>query len=66
MFELQKEYCAPSTKTRNANIDNRFCEEIENLFVQAKFNRTFCIWTLHGPKEVNIAIVILTISHNQG
>ena len=25
LFDLQKEYCAPGTETRIADIDNRFC-----------------------------------------
>ena len=32
MFDLQKEYCAPGTQTRVADIDNLFCREIEKSF----------------------------------
>ena len=36
-------------------------ESSKSLFVQLKFTRTFCIWTIHVPNEVNSAIVIPTI-----
>ena len=31
-FDLQKEYCSPGTRTRIADIDNRFCRENEKSF----------------------------------
>ena len=61
MFDLQKEYCAPSTQTHIADIDNRFCQEMEKSFLQAKFTQTLCIWTIHVPNEKNSAIVLPTI-----
>ena len=35
-------------------------ERLKNLFVQAKFTQTLCIWTIHVPNENNSAIVIPT------
>ena len=37
-------------------------ERLKTLFVQAKFTRTLCIWTIHVPNENDSAIVIPTIS----
>ena len=36
LFDLRKEYCTPSTQTRIADIDNRFCREIEKSFCAGK------------------------------
>ena len=35
-FDPQKQYCAPGTQTRIADIDNRFCQEIEKCFRAGK------------------------------
>ena len=35
-FDIQKEYCSPGTQTRIADIDNRFCREIEESFSAGK------------------------------
>ena len=61
LFDLQKEYCAPGTQTHIVDIDNRFCQEIEKSFLQAKFTQTVCIWTKHVPNENISAIVIPNI-----
>ena len=60
LFVLQKEYCAPGTQTRIADIDNRFCREIESLSKRANFTQTICIWTKHVSNENNSATVIPT------
>ena len=60
-FDLQKEYCAPGTQTRIADLDNRSCREVEKSFCAGKVYRTLCIWTIHVPNENNSAIVIPTI-----
>ena len=36
LFDLQKEYCALGTQTLIADIDNRFCREIEKSFCAGK------------------------------
>ena len=36
MFDLRKEYCASSTQTHIADIDNRFRQEIEKSFSAGK------------------------------
>ena len=36
-------------------------ERLKSLFVQAKFTRTLCIWTIHVHIENNTDIVIPTI-----
>ena len=59
-LDIQKEYYAPGTQTRIANIDNCFWREIEKFFVPGKFTRTLCFWAIHVPNENNIAIVIPT------
>ena len=61
LFVLQKEYCAPGTQTRIADIDNRFAKRVKSVFVQAKFTQTLFIWTIHVPNENNSAIVIPTV-----
>ena len=35
-------------------------ERLKNLFVQAKFTRTLCIWSKHVPNENDSAFVIPT------
>ena len=44
---------------RTLNIAS--AERLKNLFVQAKFTRTFCIWKIHVPTENSSTIVIPTI-----
>ena len=36
-------------------------ERLKSLFVQAKFTRALCIWTIHVPKDNNRAFVMPTI-----
>ena len=55
---FKKEYCSPDTQTHIADIDNRFCQEIQKFFVQAKFTQTLCIWALHVSNKNNSVIVI--------
>ena len=61
VFDLQKDYCASGALTRIADIDTRFCREIEKTFVQAKLTRTLCFRTKHVPTEIISVIVIPTI-----
>ena len=61
LFDLQIENCAPGTRTRIADIDNRFCREIGKSFSAGKVYPNICIWTIHVPNENNSAIVIPTI-----
>ena len=61
LFDLQKKYCALGTQAHIADIDNRFCQEIEKFFVQEKFTRTLCISTTHVPNKSNSAMVISTM-----
>ena len=61
LFDLLKEYRAPDTQKCIAGIDNCFWREIGRFFVNAKFTRTLCIWTINVPNENNSAIVIPTI-----
>ena len=60
-FDLQKEYLAPGTQTRIADIDNRFCREVEKSVCADKVYPN----TLHldntRPNENINAIVIATI-----
>ena len=39
-------------------------ERLENLFVQAKFTRTLCIWIIHVPNENSSAFVSHTFRVN--
>ena len=36
LFDLQKDYCAPGTDMRIADLDNRSCREIEKFFCAGK------------------------------
>ena len=59
LFVVQKEYWALDTRTRIGGIENRSAERLKTFFfVQAKFTRTLCVWTIHVLKENNSAIVI--------
>ena len=53
LFDLQKKYCAPGTRTRIADVDNRFSREIEKASCAAKINPNtlFLDNTRHQGKE---------------
>ena len=61
LFVFQKQYCASDTRTRNEDIDGRFCRQIKKCFYAGKIYGTDCIQTINDPNKFKNAFVIPTI-----
>ena len=60
LLDLQKEYCAPCTQTRIADIDNRFCRVIEKSLCRQSLPEHFVFGQYTSPM-----IIIVLMSYPQ-
>ena len=56
LFDLQKEYCALGTQTLIADIDNRFCREIEKSTLE---ENCFVLSHCHHPTSCSLVLVAI-------
>ena len=64
LFDLRKENCATGTQTRIADIDNRFCREIEKSFCASKVYLNTLYLDNTRSQWNNSAVVVSTIRVN--
>ena len=60
LFDLQRNFCEPGTQTRIADVDNRFCREIEKSFCAGKFN-PITVFSDNIRPQWELSIVIPTV-----